>query len=199
MEENLVLKPRDPTWAAQQVFDHSRRNAQSSGYLALILRQSRKDRCFTLASDFGKPLWINHHGASDRNQIGAQFDRPLGIHARFDPAACHDRTAARYDAGKFRDWTLCRGIILLDRTIIHTGLSRGPALPIIIERNRDVVEIQPGKFVAKQFGVLERITVRLGLERRHAKPCDQLWTEASRTACATARGKFMRFESVPPQ
>ena len=72
---------------------------------------------------------------------------------------------------------LCRGITFLDRTIINTGLSRRSALPIIIERNGDVVETQPGKFMTKQFGVLERITVRLGLKWRNAKPCDQLWTE----------------------
>ena len=47
------LKTRDPTWTAQQIFDHSRRDAQSLGYLEFILRQSRKDRCFTLAADFG--------------------------------------------------------------------------------------------------------------------------------------------------
>src|SRR5215472_6643456 len=172
-----ALKTRDPTWTAQQVFDHSRRNAQRFGYLELILRQSRKDRCFTLASNFAKPLWINHHGASYRNQIGPQFDRPLGICARFNPTAGHDRTAACNDAGKFDDWILCRGITLLDRTIIDTGLSHRSALPIIIERNGDVVEIQPGKFLTKQFRVLERITVPLGLEWRNAKPCDQLWTE----------------------
>ena len=95
----------------------------------------------------------------------------------FNPTACHDRTAARYNAGKFRDWTLCRGITLLDRTIINTGLSHRSALPIIIERNGDVVETQLGKFTTKQFGVLKRITVRLGLKWRNAKPGDQLWTE----------------------
>ena len=36
---------------------------------------------------------------------------------------------------------------------------------------------QLGKFITKQFGVLKRITVRLGLKWRNAKPCDQLWTE----------------------
>src|SRR5665213_3132020 len=66
---------------------------------------------------------------------------------------------------------------LLDRPVINTGLSRRPAVPVIIERNGDVVEIQPGKFMTKQFGVLERVTVRLGLKWRHAKPCDQLRTE----------------------
>src|SRR4029079_5411979 len=128
-------------------------------------------------SDLGKPLRINHHSASYRNQIGSHFDRALGIQARFDPTACHKRTAARYHAGKFRDRTLCRGISLLDRTTINTGLSHWPAVPVIVERNGDVVEIQRGKLVTKQFGVLERITVRLGLEWRDAKPCDQLWTE----------------------
>ena len=171
------LKPRNPAWTAQQIFDHSRRNAQSSGDLAFILRQSRKDRCFMLASDFGKPLRIDHHGASHRNQIGSQFDRALGIHARLDPAAGHDRAAARYDAGECRDRALCRGIDLRDRTIVNTGLSHGPAVAIIIERNGDVVEIQLCKLTAKQFAVFKRITIRLGLERRHAKPCDQLWTE----------------------
>src|SRR5262249_43162168 len=147
------------------------------GYLAFILRQSRQDRCFALASDLGKPLWINHHGASDRNQISSHLDRPLRIHARSDPAARHDRTAARNDAREFRDWILCRGIDFLDLTTVNTGLSRGPALPIVIERNGDVVEIQPGKFIAEQLGVLERIPVPLGLEWRNAKPRDQLWTE----------------------
>ena len=70
------LKARDPAWTAQQVFDHSRRNAQSSGYLEFILRQSREYRCFTLTSDFGKPLWINHHSASYGYQISSHFDRP---------------------------------------------------------------------------------------------------------------------------
>src|SRR4051812_11844939 len=65
----------------------------------------------------------------------------------------------------------------LGRTIINTGLSRRPAVPVIIERDGDVVEPQPGQFIAKQFGVLERITVRLRLEWRNAKPRDQLWTE----------------------
>src|SRR5581483_12204276 len=81
------------------------------------------------------------------------------------------------DAGKFRDGTHRQIITCLDRTIIDTGLSGRPALAIIIERNGDVVEIQPRKFVAEQFGVLERVAVRLGLERRYAKPCDQLRAE----------------------
>ena len=34
----LGLKPRDPTWTAQQVFHHSWRNAQCFGYLDLIFR-----------------------------------------------------------------------------------------------------------------------------------------------------------------
>src|SRR6185437_10282927 len=97
------LKARDPTRTAQQVFDHRRGNAERLGYLKLILRQSGKDRSFTVAADFGKPLWINNHGAPYGNQIGADFDGPLGIPAGFNPAACHDRTAASYDAGKFRD------------------------------------------------------------------------------------------------
>ena len=171
------LKPRDPAWTAQQVFDHSRRNAQSSGYLEFILRQSRKDRCFTLASDFGKPLRIDYHGASYRNQIGSQPGRALGIHAGLDPAAGHDRAAAGYDAGECRDGALRRGIDLRDGTIVNTGLSRRPAVAIIIERNGDVIEIELRKFIAKQFAVLKRITIRLGLERRNAKPCDQLWTK----------------------
>src|SRR4030095_7284293 len=130
--------------------------------------------CFTLASDFGKPLRINHHSASYGNQISSQFDRPLGIHARLDPPACHDRTAARYNAGKFRNRTLCRCITRLDRTVINTGLSRRSALPIVVERNGDVIETQPSKFMTEQLRVLERITVRLGLKWRNAKPGDQL-------------------------
>ena len=34
-----------------------------------------------LASDLGQPFRIDHHGASDRHQIGAQLDRALGIQA----------------------------------------------------------------------------------------------------------------------
>src|SRR5262249_41131820 len=68
-------------------------------------------------------------------------------------------------------------IRFLDRTIVDTGLSRRPAHPIIIERNRDVVEIESGKLVTKQFGIRERIAVLLGLEWRDAKACDQLWAE----------------------
>ena len=79
------LKARDPAGAAQQVLDHARRNAQSLGYLEFILRQSRKDRCFTLTLDFGKLLWINHHSASYGNQISSHFDRPLSVFARFNP------------------------------------------------------------------------------------------------------------------
>src|SRR5258708_17135647 len=171
------LKTRDPAWTAQQVFDHSRRNAQSFGYFELVLRQSRQDRCFSLASDFGKPFRIDHHSASYGDQISSQFDRALSIHARLHPAACHDRAATRDDTGQSRDRILCRGRNLLDPTAINTGLSCWSAPPVIIEPNGDVVETQPGKFVAEQFGVLKRVTVRLGLEWRHAKPCDQLWTE----------------------
>src|SRR3978361_1753687 len=37
VREGQGLKTRDPAWTAQQVFDHSRRNAQSIGYFELIL------------------------------------------------------------------------------------------------------------------------------------------------------------------
>ena len=47
------LKPRNPAGPAQQVFDHSRRNAQNSRDLTFILRQSGKDQCFMLVPDFG--------------------------------------------------------------------------------------------------------------------------------------------------
>src|SRR5437899_567458 len=100
----------------------------------------------------------NPHGAAYCNQIGSDPDGPLGIHARLDSTACHDRTAAGDDAGKRRDGTLCRGVTLLDRAVINTGLSRRPAVPVIIERNGDVVEIQLREFITKQFGVLKRIT-----------------------------------------
>src|SRR6185437_16585075 len=102
---------------------------------------SRKDRRFVSASYFGEPLRINDHGASDGNQISSQFDSPLSIDARFDPTACHDRATTRYNASKFGDRIPYRGLSLLNRAIINTGLSRRSAQAIVIERNRDVVEI----------------------------------------------------------
>src|ERR1700759_1908829 len=75
------LKPGNPPRTAQQIFHHPRRNAQGFGDLALILRQSGKDRCFALAPDFWQPLRIDHHGESDFDEVSAQRDRTVIIRA----------------------------------------------------------------------------------------------------------------------
>lgn len=59
----------------------------------------------------------------------------------------------RYDAGKFRDGTLCQGVSLLDRAIVNAGLSRRSAQAIVIERSGDVVEIQFGKLVTERLAL----------------------------------------------
>jgi hypothetical protein len=119
-----------------------------------------------------------HVGSALNSIVTTLPYRPLGIHARLDSTACHDRAAARDHVGKRRDWTLCQGISFLDRAIINTGLSRRPALPVIIERNGDVVEIQPGKLIVlstRKFEArFQSAAVAIGERERPAKRAGKL-------------------------